>query len=219
MESGKDLPIPIVHILNLDEIEAAATKKLSKKGWAYYYSASDDLISKQLNATVYRQILLRPRIFVDCTDCDLTTTFLGFRLKSPVYVSPAVMARLAHPEGEWGIARACKNYGAMQIISNHTSMTPEQIVKDADSDQVFGWQLYAQAETKKSEVMLARINKLNAIKFICLTLDAPVPGKRELDEKSNQVVENEDSDIKDASGNKLKSRGLAKRSSLVLMPA
>ena len=32
--------------------------------------------------------------------------------------------------------------------------------------------------------MLARINAIPNIKFVCLTLDAPVPGKREHDERS-----------------------------------
>jgi hypothetical protein len=48
-------------------------------------------------------------------------------------------------------------------------MAPKQIIYDAPPDQVFSWQLYVQPEVKKSEDMLARINKLDAIKFICLT--------------------------------------------------
>ena len=206
-EADQDIEIPIGNLLNLDEIEEAATKKLSKKGWAYYYSAADDLVSKHYNNTVYRSILLRPRVFVDCSKCDQTTSFLGHQLKSPIYVSPAAMARLAHPDGEWGIAQACKSFGAMQIISNNASMTPEQIVRDAPPEQVFGWQLYVQTERKKSEDYLARINKLDAIKFICLTLDAPVPGKREHDERSKNIVEDTDSAVKDAGGEKLTGGG------------
>lgn len=198
---------PIASLLNLDEIEEAAKKKMSQKGWAYYFSAADDLYSKEYNNRVYRNILLRPRVFVDCAKCDQSTTFLGNKLSTPIYVSPAAMARLAHPDGEWGIAQACKTFGAMQIISNNASMTPEQIVKDAGPDQTFGWQLYVQTEAKKSEDMLARINKLDAIKFICLTLDAPVPGKRELDEKGKYIVEDQDSAIKDAGGHKLSGGG------------
>lgn len=58
----------------------------------------------------------------------------------------------------------------------------------ATSGQVFGWQLYVQIDRKKSEDMLARINKLaEKIKFVCLTLDSPVPGKREDDERSKNV--------------------------------
>jgi L-lactate dehydrogenase (cytochrome) len=100
------------------------------------------------------------------------------------------MARLAHPDGEWGIAQACEKYGAMQIISQNASMTPEQIVANATPGQVFGWQLYVQNERQKSEAILARMNKLSCIKFICLTLDAPVPGKREHDERSKNVGSN-----------------------------
>ncbi|KJY01271.1 mitochondrial cytochrome b2 like protein [Zymoseptoria brevis] len=174
--------------LNLDDIETVATQKLSKRAWNYYYSAADDLRSKTLNNTVYQNILLRPRIFVDCTKCDTSTTLLGNKVSVPFFVSPAAMARLGHPDGEAGIGRACAPYGAMQIISNNASQTPEQIVAGAQPDQVFGWQLYVQTDRKKSEDMLARIHKLPAIKFICLTLDAPVPGKREHDERGTKSV-------------------------------
>ncbi|KAF2261661.1 L-lactate dehydrogenase [Lojkania enalia] len=179
--------VDVETLLNLDEIEEAATKQISRKAWAYYYSAGDDLISKVLNNSVYRKILLRPRIFIDCTKCDPSTSFIGHDVKLPFYVSPAAMARLAHPDGEWGIAQSCAQYGAMQIISQNASMTPEQIVADAKEGQVFGWQLYVQTERAKSEAMLARMKKLPAVKFICLTLDAPVPGKREEDERSKNV--------------------------------
>lgn len=175
-------------LLNLNEIEALATKKISRKAWSYYYSAGDDLISKSFNSAVYKQILLRPRVFVDCTKCDSSTTLLGHRVGTPLYVSPAAMARLAHPAGEHGIAQGISSFGALQVISNNASMTPEQIVEDSKPGQIFGWQLYVQNERKKSEQMLARINKMSdKFKFICLTLDAPVPGKREDDERYKEV--------------------------------
>lgn len=189
-EQKDDGPVDLDSILNIDEIEEVATKNIPYKGWAYYYSAADDLTSKDFNNRVYRQILLRPRVFVDCTRCDTSTSFLGHNVKLPIYVSPAAMARLAHPDGEWGIAQACEKYGAMQIISQNASMTPEQIVANATPGQVFGWQLYVQNERTKSEAILARMNKLDCVKFICLTLDAPVPGKREHDERSKNVASN-----------------------------
>ena len=176
--------------LNLDDIEKVATKKISRKAWGYYYSAGDDLISKTFNNRVYQQILMRPRIFMDCTNCDTSTTFLGHNVNLPIYVSPAAMARLGHPDGEHGIAQACAKFGAMHLISNNASQTPEQIVADAQPGQMFGWQIYVQTDRKKSEDMLARIKKLKAVKFICLTLDAPVPGKREHDERTKNVGSN-----------------------------
>lgn len=181
-------PPPLASLLNLEEIEKAATRQISRKAWAYYFSASDDLITKRLNSEAYRSILLRPRIFIDCQKCDLSTSIIGSKVGIPMFVSPAAMARLAHPTGEAGIARACSRFRALQIISNNASMTPEQIVAGATAGQAFGWQLYVQIDRKKSEAMLARINKLSEkIRFVCLTLDSPVPGKREDDERSKNV--------------------------------
>ncbi|KAL4805206.1 FMN-dependent dehydrogenase-domain-containing protein [Aspergillus unguis] len=183
---GEDVPMEA--LLNMDDIEQLATKKVSKKAWAYYYSASDDKVTKQFNTDAYRSILLRPRVFIDCMKCDMDISILGNKLGIPIYVSPAAMARLGHPDGEAGIAEACRTFGAMQIISNNASMTPEQIVEKAAPDQTFGWQLYVQTDRTKSEAQLARIKKLKAIKFVVLTLDAPVPGKREDDERGNAAA-------------------------------
>jgi isopentenyl diphosphate isomerase/L-lactate dehydrogenase-like FMN-dependent dehydrogenase len=184
-EQQKAPPPPLDTLLNLDEIEAAATAQISKKCWAYYYSASDDLQSKTLNNLAYRSILLRPRVFVDVTRADTSTTLLGHRVSTPLYVSPAAMARLAHPDGEAGIARGISRFGAMQLVSHNASMSPEQIVEGAAPGQLFGWQLYVQTNRAKSEAMLARIARMpEHYKCVVLTLDAPVPSKREHDERA-----------------------------------
>ena len=187
-ESAEEVLPSVEDCLNIDEIEALATRKISRKAWAYYFSAGDDLFSKSYNNAVYRKILLRPRVFIDCERCDTSTTFLGHKVGMPVFVSPAAMARLGHPDGEHGIARAAAKYGVMQIISNNASQRPEEIVAGAAPDQIFGWQLYVQVERQKSEKMLQRIHALPNIKFVCLTLDAPVPGKREDDEREGKNV-------------------------------
>lgn len=177
--------LPLNALLNLDDIEEEATKRISDRAWSYYYSAADDLLTKRRNKSVYEQIMLRPRVFVDVSKFDLTTTVLGgHRVGLPVFVSPAAMARLAHPDGERGIASAAARFGAMQVVSNNASMTPEQIAEGAAKGQVLGWQLYVQNQREKSEAMLRRIAAMpDLFKFVCLTLDAAVPAKREHDER------------------------------------
>ncbi|KAJ6146812.1 hypothetical protein N7497_008794 [Penicillium chrysogenum] len=164
--------------LNLDEIEDVATRIVNKKTWAYYYSASDDKISKYKNTEVFRSIQLRPKVFVDCTECDLNTKLLDDHVSIPIYVSPAAMARLGHPSGEAGIAEACRSFGALQIISNSASMAPEQIVAGA-----------AQAKYLAGNYMCRTI--VPRANFITLTLDSPVTGKREDDERSGNVIGSE----------------------------
>lgn len=209
--------VPLTHLLNMDDIEAAASKTLSKRAWAYYFSASDDHISKTLNNAAYRALLLRPRVFVDSSSCDTSTALLLGKQRllvgTPLYASPTAMARLAHPDGEWGIARGIERFGGVQIVSNNASMTPEQVVKGAGEGQVFGWQLYVQNDRRKSEAMLARISTSPEMrkfyKFVVLTLDAPWPGKRELDERMQFETDGDMSVVAAVNGNTWKSPKVA----------
>lgn len=42
---------------------------------------------------------LRPRILVDVSSVNTSTTVLGFRIAMPIMVAPAALHKLAHPEG------------------------------------------------------------------------------------------------------------------------
>ncbi|KAK2808954.1 hypothetical protein FQN50_004228 [Emmonsiellopsis sp. PD_5] len=173
---------PVSSMLSISEIESYAMKCLSPKAISYYVSASDDQITKLENNKIYRSILLRPRVFVDCTNCSLSTSILGNKVGLPIYVSPAAIARLAHPSGEMGISAACSKFNALEIIATNASISPSDIVR-AGPDAVFGWQLYVLKDIQATERTLARIREIPQIKFLVLTLDAPFPGKREADER------------------------------------
>ncbi|TQN74274.1 Cytochrome b2, partial [Colletotrichum shisoi] len=173
---------PVSHILSISEMEQYALKKLSPKAISYYASGTDDEITKIGNGAIFRSILLRPRVFVDCTRCSLSTKILNNPVGMPIYVSPAAMAKLAHPVGEAGIAAACSKFQTLQIISKNASMSPSAIVR-AGPDATFAWQLYVLKDIEATERTLAQIRGIPQIKFIVLTLDAPFPGKREADER------------------------------------
>lgn len=163
-------------------MEHYALRKLSPKAISYYASGTDDEITKVGNGAIFQSILLRPRVFVDCTRCSLSTTIIGNQVGLPIYVSPAAMAKLAHQVGEAGIAAACSKFQALQIISKNASMSPEAIV-NAGRGSTFAWQLYVLKDIEATERTLAQIRAIPEIKFIVLTLDAPFPGKREADER------------------------------------
>lgn len=42
---------------------------------------------------------LRPRILVDVSKIDMSTTLLGYKMQSPIIVAPTGMHKYAHPEG------------------------------------------------------------------------------------------------------------------------
>ncbi|KXJ88718.1 FMN-dependent dehydrogenase-domain-containing protein, partial [Microdochium bolleyi] len=181
-ESEADAEPALDQVLSILEMEQHALRKLSPKAVSYYASATDDEITKIQNSSIFQSILLRPRVFVDCTRCSLETTILGQQVGLPIYVSPAAMAKLAHPAGEAGIAGACSEFKALQIISHNASMSVPAIV-DAGKDTVFAWQLYVLKDIQATEKRLAQMRAIPQVKFIVLTLDAPFPGKREADER------------------------------------
>ncbi|KXJ96700.1 hypothetical protein Micbo1qcDRAFT_187041 [Microdochium bolleyi] len=178
-------------------MESFALQQLLPKAISYYASATDDEITKHANRRIFQSILLRPRVFRDVTSCSLSATILGSNVGIPVFVSPAASARLAHPDGEAGIARACARFGALQIISHNASMRPIDIVNSLITtsdgpkpdgagvarEAIFAWQLYVLKDIATTERILAEIKEIPQIKFIVLTLDAPFPGKREADER------------------------------------
>ncbi|KAK9434209.1 FMN-dependent dehydrogenase-domain-containing protein [Lipomyces doorenjongii] len=170
-------------MLNIADIEDHASRTLSKKAWAYYFSASDDMRTKIHNNTIFNLVLFRPRIFRDITAVDTTARMLGIKTSLPVFVSPAALARLAHPDGEKAIARACGKQGILQMISNNASLRyPDIVSARVSNEQPFAFQLYVQNERARSEKQLRDVVKAGC-KAVVLTLDAPTPGKREMDER------------------------------------
>ena len=52
---------------------------------------------------------LLPRVLVDVSDRDLSTTVLGHRISFPVCIASTAMHRMAHPDGEVATAQG-KDY-------------------------------------------------------------------------------------------------------------
>ncbi|TYH87571.1 hypothetical protein ES332_D01G125700v1 [Gossypium tomentosum] len=40
----------------------------------------------------------RPRILIDVSKIDMTTTVLGFKISMPITIAPTAMQKMAHPE-------------------------------------------------------------------------------------------------------------------------
>lgn len=62
-------------------------------------------------------------------------------------------------------------------------MTPEEIVASAPKTYPFFFQLYVDRNRLKTEELLGRIEKMDQIKAIFVTVDLPVVSKREADER------------------------------------
>ncbi|EOO02978.1 putative fmn-dependent dehydrogenase protein [Phaeoacremonium minimum UCRPA7] len=114
---------------------------------------------------------------------------LGQPMRTPIFCSPTSLGRLVHPEGEKELGRACKNLGIPQCVSTSASFPLAELVTavrshqaDTDYDLPFFFQLYVDKKRANSERLLRQAAELG-IKGVFLTVDAPIPGKREADER------------------------------------
>ncbi|KAL1864023.1 hypothetical protein Daus18300_007988 [Diaporthe australafricana] len=179
--SETDLPL-LESLLSAADIEKVASRMLTRKTWAFYSSAATDLVTHHQNKAFLRRIMIKPRVLRDVKETDMTRSILGHRASAPFFISPAAMARLAHKDGELALARAAGQEGIIQCISNNASYPLSSIVNSGHEQQPFFFQLYVNSERHKTTEILRKARSLG-IKAIFVTVDAPVPGKREADER------------------------------------
>lgn len=171
-------------MVSLSDFEKMASNFMSPTAWAYVISGADDELTRDENARIYNRIYLRPRILRDVQTIDCSTTILGHKSSLPFYTSPVGLGKLVHPEGECAIARGVGHEGVIQVVNTVSSMPIEQIMEARVSpDQTIFWQLYADRDLEKSAAFVRRVEKAG-VKAIWLTVDSPVVGKRERDERA-----------------------------------
>lgn len=191
-KSASEKP-PLDSMINAHDFEVTARNTSTAKTWAFYSSASNDLITRDMNAALYGRVLFRPRTMRKVSTISTETTLLGKKVSFPLFVSPAAMARLIHPDGELAIGRACKTRNVIQSISNNASYAATDIVAQPEVlDHPFIFQLYVDKRKEKTNALLKQIKSHKNISGIMVTVDAAAAGKREADErvKADESIEN-----------------------------
>jgi isopentenyl diphosphate isomerase/L-lactate dehydrogenase-like FMN-dependent dehydrogenase len=120
--------------------------------------------------------MLRPRMLVDISQPDLSTTVLGQRVACPILVDPAGGHGRAHQQAELATVRAAGAMGTVMILSSGSTYTLEEVAQAATGPIWF--QQYLYTDRSLSQRMAHRAQEAG-YSAICLTLDSTVRAKRE----------------------------------------
>jgi L-lactate dehydrogenase (cytochrome) len=162
------------------DFELVALKSCSPKAWAFFSSAATDCITHtHLNRAIFDRVILRPRVLIDVRGCDITTTILGIPTTAPFFVAPTAMQKMIHPNGEVEMARGAKASGLIHAVSTSSSYPLKEIVAPG-GNQVL--QLYVNKDRSHTTALLREAKQLG-FRAVLVTVDAPVMGKREADER------------------------------------
>ncbi|KAA8540339.1 hypothetical protein F0562_024742 [Nyssa sinensis] len=152
--------------------------------YEYYAGGAEDQHTLRENVEAFRRIIIRPRILVDVSRIDMSTTILGYKISAPIMIAPTALHKLAHPEGEVATAKAAAACNTIMALSFMSTCTVEEVASSCNAVRFF--QLYVYKRRDVSAVLVKRAER-NGFKAIILTVDAPRLGRREADIKNKMI--------------------------------
>ncbi|KAK4192900.1 FMN-dependent dehydrogenase [Podospora australis] len=174
---------PLTSLISPHDFHLAALSSFPPKTLAFVTSAATDSHTHRRNSTYYSHLHLRPRVLINVSaPVSLSTTILGQPVSSPIFAAPTSLGKTVHPLGEVEIAAACSFLDIAQVISTSASFSLSEILENPTDHAVF-FQLYMDRHRPNSSALLRLIGQTPRIKGVWLTVDAPVMGKREADER------------------------------------
>ena len=168
-------------LVTVEDFHARARELLPKSVYDYYAGGAGDEWTLRENRAAFERLALIPRVLVDVSTVDLSTSALGHEVSLPVLGAPTALHRMAHPEGELATARACRDAGTVMTVSTLASSTIEDV---ASAGGPRWFQLYVMEDQGRTEELILRAHAAG-YSAIVLTVDLPVLGIRDRDERNS----------------------------------
>ena len=158
------------------EVIIAARRNLTQDVWDYLSGGSESETTMRRNRLGFDSLALRPRVCVDVSKIDTSTTFLGQKLRIPVMMAPIGSLQTITPEGGVAVAKAAAEFGTMNFVSSVTQPSLEEIAASTNHPKIF--QLYIRGGLEWCEEILERVKKAGYM-ALCLTVDTAHYSRRE----------------------------------------
>ena len=165
--------------VSVADFERLAESRLEPGAFGYYAGGAGDERSLAANVAAWGRLNLRPRVLVDVSEVTTATTVLGTPVSMPLLIAPTAIQRLAHPDGEPGMARAAAAAGTLMCLSTLATATPSEVAAAAPGAPRW-FQLYVFRDRGVTRAFVEQAVE-HGYGAIVLTVDAPRLGRRERD--------------------------------------
>ncbi len=167
----------------LDDYEHLAQGRLEAGPHGYFAGGAGDERTLRANTAAWSTHELLPRVLVDVSDVRTATTVLGVPVSMPVLVAPVALQKMAHPDGEAGMARAAAAAGTIMTLSTIATATPAEVASGAPADAPRWFQVYVLSDRGVTRALVDEA-VAHGYRALVLTVDAPRAGRRERDLRS-----------------------------------
>jgi isopentenyl diphosphate isomerase/L-lactate dehydrogenase-like FMN-dependent dehydrogenase len=162
--------------LNLSDYEALAEPLMHPAVWDYVVAGAGDGITLAENRLAFDRIAIRPRMLVDVSRIDTTTSVLGASVAAPIMIAPSGQHGAICAEAECATAEAAGRAGLAMVASSGSNRTIEDIAAAATTP--LWMQLYLFPDRPRTAALLQRAETAGC-RAIVLTVDSPHWGRKE----------------------------------------
>lgn len=159
-----------------EEIVQAARRRLAQGPWDYLTGASESETTMRRNRLAFDRLAFRPRVLVDVSSIDKSTTFLGHEMRIPVMLAPIGGLHNFDPEGGAASTKAAAEFGTLHVLSSATNPTLEETAAASDGPKIY--QLYIRGDWEWTKDMIDRA-KQAGYQGLCICVDSAVYSRRE----------------------------------------
>ncbi|KAF4912109.1 (S)-mandelate dehydrogenase [Colletotrichum fructicola] len=192
---GSSTVLPLSACQSLSDIAQAAALTLTPKAKAYYTSGAESHTSLLRNQSDWSLVSFRPRVLRNVSKVSMNCRIMGLQSSLPIFIAPAAAARLGHVDGEKCLTRGAARMGVPQCVSTYSSVAPKDLTECFQAETAgrgggMVFQLYVPKVKKDAEGLILKAKELG-FDALAVTVDAPVIGKRDVDDRFKALLDYE----------------------------
>ena len=170
---------------SIDDLRRLAKRRLPRAVFDFIDGGAETESTLRGNRAAFERVRFLPRVLIDVSRVDTSTTILGGPSKLPIAIAPTGAVGFGRRGGDIAIARAAAAFGIPYTLSTTATTSIEQIAREAPGRLWF--QVYV---FKRRDFTLGLIERARAADYeaIVVTVDLAVGGKRERDMRNDFSV-------------------------------
>lgn len=167
-------------LLNVEDYRREARRRLPRFVFDYLDGGAEDEVALRENRAAFEAIKLTPRLLNDVSTRDQSVDWFGQRLPMPMIIAPTGLNGLFCHNGDIALARAAARFGLPFVLSTASNNSIEEVAAACNGDLWF--QLYVMDRDFADQLVDRALAA--GYSHLVLTVDVPVSGKRERDERN-----------------------------------
>nr|WP_227464031.1 alpha-hydroxy acid oxidase [Nocardioides lijunqiniae] len=172
--------------MSVDDLERLARRRVPGAVWDYVHGGSDGELAMSRNRQAFDRVELRPTVFGQVAEPDVSTTILGRPAAAPIVLAPTGYTRLSHHAGERAVAAAAAEAGLPYTLSTYATTSITDTAQAAPGGRHW-FQLYLMKDRAVSRAHLDEARE-QGYEALMLTVDTAVTGMKRMDKRNGFAI-------------------------------